>query len=84
MAEKVKELKDEVVRWQNEFNASGKRFRLLESRLAVAREALKLLLDCGHELADRLQRHEDSEDVLDWLKLEHFAKKALAELGEKQ
>lgn len=64
----------------------------LESKLSEAeaenkrlRECLKLLLDCGHELADGLQRHEDSEDVLDWLKLEHLAKKALApQAGEKK
>lgn len=67
MAEKVKELKGEVVRWQNEFGVTGKKVRLLESKLAVAREALKVF-------AERNPENDPYQPL---------AKKALAELGEK-
>lgn len=44
------------------------------------REALKKSKEIGHELCDTAQRHEDCQEVLDWIEHEHMIKDALTRL----
>lgn len=50
----------------------------------VAMEALKKSLKVGHELADGLQSHEDSQYTLDWIHLEHEIKLALSQIAKNE
>ena len=69
--------KGEINRLHEAYQLIQKKCGEQEATIGGLRNLVKQLLDCGHELADGLQRHEDSEDVLDWLSWENVAKKAL-------